>query len=174
MWPCSFARRISAAAPCAELARALRAVTAAAGAGLYVNDRVDVALAVGADGVHLGGGSLDAGTAAGIAPGLAIAVSVHAPAEVAALRAAAGDRIAFALLGPIRDTPSKRRYGAPLATPPSPGRHGPGSRSSRSAASSRRTCARCARRARTASLASARSWPRPTRRRREAFCKELN
>lgn len=98
----------------AELARALRAVTAAAGVGLYINDRVDVALAVGADGVHLGGSSLDAATAAGIAPGLAIAVSVHAPAEVAALRAAAGDRIAFALLGPIRDTPSKRRYGAPL------------------------------------------------------------
>jgi thiamine-phosphate pyrophosphorylase len=98
----------------AELARALRAVTAAAGAALYVNDRTDVALAVGADGVHLGGGSLDAATVAGIAPGLAIAVSVHAPAEVTALRAAAGDRIAFALLGPIRDTPSKRRYGAPL------------------------------------------------------------
>jgi len=98
----------------AEVARALRAVTEAAGARLYINDRIDVALAVGADGVHLGGGSLDAGTAAGIAPGLAIAVSVHSAAEVAALRAAAGDRIAFALLGPIRDTPSKRRYGDPL------------------------------------------------------------
>jgi thiamine-phosphate pyrophosphorylase len=97
-----------------ELALALRAVTAAAGAGLYINDRVDVALAVGADGVHLGGGSLDAATVARVAPALAIGVSVHAPAEVAALCAAAGDRIAFALLGPIHDTPSKRRYGAPL------------------------------------------------------------
>jgi thiamine-phosphate pyrophosphorylase len=97
-----------------ELARALRQVTTAAGVGLYINDRIDVALAVGADGVHLGGGSLDVATAAAIAPGLAIAVSVHAPAEVGALRAAAGDRIAFALLGPIHDTPSKRRYGPPL------------------------------------------------------------
>jgi thiamine-phosphate pyrophosphorylase len=100
----------------AALARALRSVTAAAGVALYVNDRIDVALAVGADGVHLGGGSLDAVTAAKVARGLAIGVSVHAPAEVAALRAAAGDRVAFALLGPIYDTPSKRRYGAPLGT----------------------------------------------------------
>ncbi|HVV48708.1 MAG TPA: thiamine phosphate synthase, partial [Polyangia bacterium] len=35
-----------------ELARALRAATAAVGARLYVNDRIDVALAVGADGAH--------------------------------------------------------------------------------------------------------------------------
>jgi len=98
----------------AALARTLRSVTSDAGVALYVNDRIDVALAVGADGVHLGGGSLDAVTAAGVAPGLAIGVSVHAPAEVAALRAAAGDRVAFALLGPIYDTPSKRPYGAPL------------------------------------------------------------
>lgn len=97
----------------ADLGRALRAVTTAAGAALYINDRIDVALAVGADGVHLGGGSLDVATAARVAPDLALAVSVHAPAEVAALRAA-GDRVAFALLGPVRDTPSKRRYGPPL------------------------------------------------------------
>lgn len=36
-----------------ELARELRAITTAAGAGLFINDRVDVALAVNADGVHL-------------------------------------------------------------------------------------------------------------------------
>ena len=99
-----------------ELARALRAVTAAAGVGLYVNDRIDVALAIGADGVHLGGTSLDVATAARIAGGLALAVSVHAPEEVAAARAVAGDRLAFALLGPIRDTPSKRAFGPPLGT----------------------------------------------------------
>jgi thiamine-phosphate pyrophosphorylase len=97
-----------------ELARALRAVTADAGVALYVNDRIDVALAVGADGVHLGGASLGVDAAAGIAHGLSIAVSAHGPAEIAALRAAAGDRVAFALLGPIRDTPSKREFGAPL------------------------------------------------------------
>jgi thiamine-phosphate pyrophosphorylase len=99
-----------------ELARALRAVTAAAGVGLYVNDRIDVARAVDADGVHLGGTSLDVASAARIAGGLALAASVHGPAEVAALRAAAGDRLAFALLGPIHDTPSKRAFGPPLGT----------------------------------------------------------
>jgi thiamine-phosphate pyrophosphorylase len=99
-----------------ELARELRAVTAAAGVALYVNDRIDVALAVGADGVHLGGTSLDVAAAARVADALAIAVSVHAPAEVTALKSAAGGRAAFALLGPIFDTPSKRRFGAPLGT----------------------------------------------------------
>ena len=97
-----------------ELARGLRALTAAAGVGLYVNDRMDVALAVGADGVHLSGASLDPVAAAGVAGDLAIAVSVHGAAEVAALRATVGARIAFALLGPVYDTPSKRAYGAPL------------------------------------------------------------
>jgi thiamine-phosphate pyrophosphorylase len=110
-----------------ELARRLRDVTAAAGVGLFVNDRIDVALAVGADGVHLGGTSLDAATATSIAPHLAIAVSIHSAAEVAALRGPPpnplpsihtggerGPEIAFALLGPIRDTPSKRAFGPPL------------------------------------------------------------
>jgi thiamine-phosphate pyrophosphorylase len=100
-----------------ELARALRATTAAAGAALYVNDRADVALAVGADGVQLTGTSLTAADVARIAPGLVVGVSAHAAAEVAALRASAGgDRIAFAVLGPIKDTPAKRRYGPPLGT----------------------------------------------------------
>ena len=109
-----------------ELGRSLRQITAAAGVALYVNDRIDVALAVGADGVHLGGTSVDAATATSIAPHLAIAVSIHSAAEVAALRGPltltlsplrgerGSDPIAFALLGPIRDTPSKRAFGPPL------------------------------------------------------------
>jgi thiamine-phosphate pyrophosphorylase len=35
---------------------------------------------------------------------------------VATLRAAAGEQVTFALLGPIHDTPSKRAFGAPLGT----------------------------------------------------------
>jgi thiamine-phosphate pyrophosphorylase len=98
-----------------ELARTLRAVTAAAGAGLWINDRVDVALAVGADGVHLGGQSLDAADAARFAGGLGIGVSVHGADQIAALAAAPGGaRVTFALLGPIHDTPSKRAFGPPL------------------------------------------------------------
>jgi thiamine-phosphate pyrophosphorylase len=93
-----------------ELARPLRAVTAAAGVALYVNDRIDVALAVGADGVHLGGGSLSAREARAVAPNLTIAISSHGIADLHA----AADLATFAVFGPIRDTPSKRRYGQPL------------------------------------------------------------
>jgi len=94
-----------------DLARDLRDVTRAAGAALYVNDRVDVALAVGADGVHLGGRSLAPADVARIAPGLAVAVSTHSRREVETA-ARAGAR--FAVFGPVFDTPSKRPYGAPL------------------------------------------------------------
>jgi thiamine-phosphate pyrophosphorylase len=96
-----------------DLAHALRATTAAAGVRLFINDRIDVALAVGADGVHLGGTSLLPADARAIAPALTIAVSTHGVADV---RAAHDDpaRVAFAVFGPIRDTPSKRAYGPPL------------------------------------------------------------
>jgi len=100
-----------------ELGRQLGALTAAAGVRLFVNDRVDVALAVGADGVHLGGGALTpadvraVAAAAGRGAGLEIAVSTHAAAEVA--RAAHDGGIAFAVFGPVYVTPSKRAYGPP-------------------------------------------------------------
>jgi thiamine-phosphate pyrophosphorylase len=97
-----------------ELARPLRDLTAAAGVGLYVNDRVDVALAVGADGVHLAATSLSPGEARAIAPSLAIGVSTHRSTDV---RAAIG-QATFAVFGPIRDTPSKRSYGSPLGVQP--------------------------------------------------------
>jgi thiamine-phosphate pyrophosphorylase len=95
-----------------SLARDLRRITAAAGAGLYINDRADVALAVGADGVHLGGASLTPAEVGRIAPGLAVAVSSHGLAELA--RAVAEPNVRFAVLGPIFDTPSKRGFGPPL------------------------------------------------------------
>jgi len=100
-----------------ELARSLRALTARHGAALYINDRADVALAAGADGVHLSGTSLSPSEIAVIAPTLSIAISAHSPADVAratALAAKENANIRFAVLGPIFDTPSKRRYGAPL------------------------------------------------------------
>jgi thiamine-phosphate pyrophosphorylase len=97
------------------LGRELRAVTAEAGARLYINDRVDVALAIGADGVHLGGGALSPTDVRAVAPGLGIAVSTHAVAEVSALRA--GPPVDFCVFGPVFDTPSKQRYGPPLGLP---------------------------------------------------------
>ncbi len=46
----------------------LRAITESAGATLIVNDRLDIALAVGADGVHLGPDDLPVSAARAIAP----------------------------------------------------------------------------------------------------------
>jgi thiamine-phosphate pyrophosphorylase len=93
------------------LARAVGAVTRAAGVRLFVNDRVDVALAAGADGVHLGGGGLSPTEARSIAPGLEVSVATHSVAEIE--RAAADPAVTFAVLGPIFDTPAKRRFGLP-------------------------------------------------------------
>lgn len=94
------------------LARELRAVTRRAGARLLINDRVDVALAVEADGVHLGGGSLPVKAARHIlGPGRLIGVSTHAVAEVQAARADGAD---FATFGPVFFTPSKAAFGAPV------------------------------------------------------------
>lgn len=96
-----------------ELARRLRATTAAAGTRLFINDRIDVALAVGADGVHLSGTSLAVADARRLAPRLAVAMSAHRARELRD----AGDLIEFAVFGPVRDTPSKRAYGPPLGLP---------------------------------------------------------
>jgi thiamine-phosphate pyrophosphorylase len=98
------------------LAREVRAVTRAAGAALFVNDRVDVALAAEADGVHLGLRSLSPAEVTRIAPTLGIAVSTHGRAEVQAAIAAraAGADVRFAVFGPVWDTPSKRALGAPV------------------------------------------------------------
>jgi thiamine-phosphate pyrophosphorylase len=93
-----------------ELARVLRELTTAAGVQLFINDRVDVALAVRADGVHLGGASLTTGETRAFAPGLSVAVSAHKAADLSGAAMAA----TFAVFGPILDTPSKRRYGPPL------------------------------------------------------------
>jgi thiamine-phosphate pyrophosphorylase len=94
------------------LAEAVRVATAQAGAALLINDRVDVALACGADGVHLPAHGMTVREARGLlGPAAVIGVSTHAPGEVAAAASAGAD---FAVFGPLFDTPSKRAYGAPL------------------------------------------------------------
>jgi len=66
------------------LAGPLAAVAARSGALLVVNDRVDVAVAVGAGGVHLGRRSLPVGEARRLAgPDALVGVSVHDGAEAA-------------------------------------------------------------------------------------------
>src|SRR5262245_55453410 len=94
-----------------DLAERLRVATARTGALLFVNDRIDVAIAVGADGVHLGGGSLPVDVARRLLPrDRLVGVSVHAPAEVVAAAAAGADLCVF---GPVYATPSKAAFGPP-------------------------------------------------------------
>jgi thiamine-phosphate pyrophosphorylase len=95
-----------------DLAHALRALTTRFGAALYINDRIDVALAARADGVHLAGNSVSPSDVSAIAPSLAVAVSTHAAHDLEWVKREPNVR--FAVLGPIYDTPAKRRFGPPL------------------------------------------------------------
>lgn len=93
----------------ADVARALLAETRAAGALLFVNDRVDVALAVGADGAHVGQDDLPAAAARRIAPpGFLIGVSAET-AELA--RQAQADGADYVGVGPVYATGSKADAG---------------------------------------------------------------
>ncbi|MBI2205023.1 MAG: thiamine phosphate synthase [Candidatus Rokubacteria bacterium] len=93
------------------LARRLREVTHAHGAALVVNDRVDVALAVGADAVQRTTTSMPIADMRIVAGNrLRVAASVHSRDEAVAAEETGADWIVF---GPMYDTPSKRRYGAP-------------------------------------------------------------
>jgi thiamine-phosphate pyrophosphorylase len=91
----------------------------AGGARVLVNRRVDVALATGADGVHLGFDALGVGEARrawrelGGAPAGLIGAATHSPEEVAEAAAAGAD---YALLAPIFDPLSKARERPALGT----------------------------------------------------------
>lgn len=115
------ARRLLAARPCvlqvrakgapaatlSALARAVSEVTRAAGIPLCVNDRLDVALAVGAEAVHLGQDDLPLAEARRLAAGrLMIGVSTHDAAQATAAMVGGADYVGF---GPVFATTSKRR-----------------------------------------------------------------
>ena len=94
------------------LARELRSLTSEFGAKLLINDRIDLALAVAADGVHLGGHSLPvAETRALLGPKMLIGLSTHHQEEISR---AARDGADFVTFGPVWFTPSKAPYGAPV------------------------------------------------------------
>lgn len=94
-----------------ELAQGIRGLIRQYGARLFINDRVDIALAVGADGVHLGQNGFSARDAKRIFPEAAIGVSTHSLSEA---KKAEGDGADFITFGPIFYTPSKADYGKPL------------------------------------------------------------
>lgn len=94
-----------------ELAVAFRERTARAGALLVVDDRLDVALAAGADGVHLGQGDLPIAVARRLAPDLLVGASTHSLEEALEAERAGADTVN---LGPIYATSTKETVVAPL------------------------------------------------------------
>ncbi|MEB3201774.1 MAG: thiamine phosphate synthase [Synechococcus sp.] len=86
-------------------ARALRQLCAAHGALFLVNDRIDIALAVEADGVHLGQGDLPPAIARQLlGPDRLIGRSTHALAQ---LQQAVADGCDYVGVGPVHATPTK-------------------------------------------------------------------
>jgi thiamine-phosphate pyrophosphorylase len=95
-----------------ELIALTRAVRAAVGSAIVtVDDRVDIALAAGADGVHLGAEDLPVRDARAMAPALLIGATCRSPEEVVAARAEGADYAGF---GPVFATASKAGLPAPL------------------------------------------------------------
>jgi thiamine-phosphate pyrophosphorylase len=89
----------------AAIARLARRICEEHGTALVVNDRVDIALAVGADGVHLGQADLPVAAARAVAGArLAIGVSTHSLAQVERAVADGADYLGF---GPIFSTATK-------------------------------------------------------------------
>ena len=98
------------------LALAREAVAGCGVARVMVNDRLDVALAAGAAGVHLGRESLSARDVVGWCRGgnapaeFVVGVSCHSLEEAREAESAGASYIFF---GPVFDTPSKRGMGEP-------------------------------------------------------------
>jgi thiamine-phosphate pyrophosphorylase len=79
---------------------------------IIVNERVDVALAWGAHGAHLGTRSIPASAVRSCTPAdFLVGVSCHSLAEARDAESAGADYI---VLGPVFPTPSKSLYGPPL------------------------------------------------------------
>lgn len=95
-----------------EEARAVQAALRGTGAPLIVNDRVDVALAIGADGVHLGQGDMPLADARRLGPpGWIIGVSAESVADAVRAERDGADYVG---VSPVFATPTKTDHAAPL------------------------------------------------------------
>lgn len=89
-----------------ELLRALVPLCRAQGTLLFANDRPDLAVLAGADGVHVGQDDLPLAEVRRFAPGLRVGLSTHDLAQLCAALELAPDYVAF---GPVFSTGSKAR-----------------------------------------------------------------
>ena len=94
-----------------ETAYWMRDLTREYNALLFINDRVDIALAAEADGVHLGQNSLPPQAARKIGGKNLIGASCHNLGEAVAAEQSGAD---FLTIGPVYETPSKMKYGDPV------------------------------------------------------------
>ena len=92
------------ALPYLRLAERVARLARDAGVPFLVNDRPDVALAAGADGVHLGQQDLPVAWARRIAPSLMIGRSSHEPSHA---EQAIVEEASYFAVGPVWDTPTK-------------------------------------------------------------------
>lgn len=96
----------------ADQVAAVRALVAAVRVPVLVNDRVDVALAAGAAGVHVGHGDLTPAEARAIVgPDLIVGVTIHSLEEAAAVD---GAPIDYASVGGVFETTSKVNPNPPI------------------------------------------------------------
>lgn len=87
-----------------ERARALKAMLAPLGVPLIVNDRLDVALACGADGVHVGQADMPADVVRRLMPGALIGLSIESLEQ---LRAAETEPVDYFGVSPVFATATK-------------------------------------------------------------------
>ena len=98
------------------LAQRLRARCRAASVPFIVNDRVDLAVAVDADGVHLGQDDLPPAAArALLKPGMILGLSTHSVEQAKAAQAAGADYVAVGSMFPTATKPEFQLVGPALA-----------------------------------------------------------
>lgn len=93
------------------VARELVARCRAAGTRFVMNDRVDLAVLAGADGVHVGQDDVPVAAVRSLAPGLLVGLSTHSLDE---LRAGLASGPSYVAIGPVFETDSKRDPGPAL------------------------------------------------------------
>jgi len=94
-----------------DCAARLRTLCSAAGALFWVNDRPDLALAAGADGVHVGQDDAPVHEVRRrVGPDMLVGLSTHSPAQLAAGLRSGADELS---VGPVWATPTKE--GRPAA-----------------------------------------------------------